>query len=147
MVSIIREREQASRAPETQNLESASTVELIGRAVDQTSLIIRQEVALAKAELALKAKRATFGAALSAGAALMALIALLCAVGAAVAGLAGVVPVWAAALIVMGGLLCVAGVAGYAAMRSFAKASPSTPPDAIASVKADVTEVKEHFHR
>jgi cyanophycinase-like exopeptidase len=147
MVSVIREREQASRSLDSQSLESASTVELIGRAVDQTSLIIRQELALAKAELALKAKRATFGVVLSAGAALMALIALLCAVGAAVAGLAGVVPVWAAALIVAGGLVCVAGIAGFGAMRAFAKASPSTPPDAVASVKADVTEVKEHFRR
>ena len=39
-------------------LESESTVRLINRALDQTSLIIRQEVAPAKAELVQKAKRA-----------------------------------------------------------------------------------------
>jgi hypothetical protein len=131
----------------TRNLDSASTAELVGRAVDQTSLIIRQEVALAKAELSEKGKRAGMGAALGAGAALMAFIALLCAVGAAVAGFAGLVPVWAAALIVAAILLGIAGAAGLAAKQAFAKASPAAPPDAIASVKADVNEIKEHFRR
>lgn len=132
---------------EAAGLESATTVQLIGRALDQTSLIIRQELALARAEFAQKAERAVVGVLLSAGAAVTALIALLCAVGAAVAGLSGAVPVWAAALIVAAGLFAVAGIAGLCAKRAFAKAAPSTPPDALASVRADVTEIKEHLHR
>lgn len=128
-------------------LESASTAELVGRALEQTTLIIRQELALARAELVQKAKRAAVGVVLSAGAAVAALIALLCAVAAAVAGLAGVVPVWAAALIVAAGLLGVAGIAGLSAVRAFQKAAPAAPPDALASVKADITEIKEHFRR
>jgi hypothetical protein len=126
-------------------LESATTVQLIGRALDQTALIIRQELALARAELVQKVQRAVVGVVLSAGAGVLALIALLCAVGAAVAGLSGAVPVWAAALIVAAGLLGVAGVAGLCAKRAFAKAAPSAPPDALASVRADVAEVKGHF--
>jgi hypothetical protein len=128
-------------------VESASTVQLINRALDQISLIIRQEVALAKAEFARKAKRAAVGVVLSLGAAFIACVALLCGVAAAVAGLAGVLPVWAAALIVAGALLLGAGLAGLAALRSFAKATPSTPPDVVASVHADVTEIKEHLRR
>jgi hypothetical protein len=126
-------------------LESASTVELVNRAIEQTTLIIRQEFALARAELVQKAKRAVLGTMLSIGAAAIAFVALLCGVAAAVAGLAGVMPTWAAALIVAGILLAGAGLAGGVAVRAFAKASPSTPPDVVASVKADVAEIKEHL--
>lgn len=129
------------------DLDSATTVQLIGRALDQAALIIRQELALARAELVQKAQRAVVGVVLSAGAGILAVIALLCAVGAAVAGLSGAVPVWAAALIVAAGLFGVAGLAGLCAKRAFAKAAPSAPPDALASVRADVAEVKGHFQR
>lgn len=134
-----------STSTEAESLESASIVQLVGRALDQTTLIIRQEIALARAELVQKAQRAVVGVVLSAGAAVVALIALLCAVGAAVAGLSGVVPIWAAALIVAAGLLGVAAVAGLCAKRAFAAASPAAPPDAVASVRADITEIREHI--
>ena len=128
-------------------LESESTGRLINRAIEQTSLIIRQEVALAKAELAQKAKRAVVGVLLSVGAAVVAFVALLCGVVAAVAGLAGLVPTWAAALIVAGVLAVGAGLGAVAAMREFARATPSTPPDVVASLHADVAEIKEHLRR
>jgi hypothetical protein len=128
-------------------VESESTARLVNRALEQTSLIIRQEVALAKAELVQKAKRAAVGVLLSVGAALIAFVALLCGVTAAVAGLAGVVPTWAAALIVAAVPALGAGLGLMAALRAFGKASPSTPPDVVASVHADVNEIKEHLRR
>jgi len=130
-----------------QALESVSTTGLVNLAIEQTGLIVRQEIALARAELTSKAKRALLGALFSAGAALLAFVALLCGVAAAVAGLAGVLPTWAAALIVAGVLFAAAGIGGLGARRAFAKAAPSTPPDVVASVKADVTEVKERMRR
>jgi Putative Actinobacterial Holin-X, holin superfamily III len=132
---------------QARGVESASTVELVNRAVEQTSLIIRQELALARAEITRKAKRAVLGTMLTIVAATIATVALLCGVAAGIAGLAGVVPTWAAALIVAGVLLAGAGLVGAVAARSFSKSAPSTPPDVIASVKADVTEIKEQLKR
>jgi hypothetical protein len=132
---------------EALGLKSESTVRLINRALEQTSLIVRQEVALAKAELIQKAKRALVGVLLSLSAAAIAFVALLCGVTAAIAGLAGVVPTWAAALIVAAILFLGAGLGAVAAVRSFGRATPSTPPDVVASVHADVTEIKEHLRR
>jgi hypothetical protein len=129
------------------NFDSVSTVGLVSLAVEQTELIIRQELALARAELADKAKRAVFGATVGGGAALLTFVALLCATGAAVAGLAGVVPAWAAALIVAGILFALAGLCGLIAKRALAKATPSSPPDVVASVKADITEVRRRLRR
>jgi hypothetical protein len=132
---------------EALGLKSESTARLINRALEQTSLIIRQEVALAKAELVQKAKRAVVGVLFSLTAAVIAFVALLCGVTAAIAGLAGVVPTWAAALIIAGVLFLGAGLGALAAVRAFRKATPSTPPDVVASVHADVTEIKEHLRR
>lgn len=129
------------------SLDSVSTVGLVNLAVQQTELIARQELALARAELADKAKRAGFGAAVGAGAALLAFVALLCATGAAVAGFAGLVPVWAAALIVAGLLFGAAGLGGLIAKRALAEATPSASPDVVASVKADITEVRRRLRR
>lgn len=129
------------------SLDSVSTVGLVNLAVEQTEQIVRQEIALARAELAGKAKRAAVGSAAGGVAAVIAFVGLLCATGAAVAGFSGILPVWAAALIVAGILFAVAGIAGLVAMRSFAKATPSSPPDVVASVKADITEVRRRLRR
>jgi ABC-type multidrug transport system permease subunit len=126
---------------------NASTAELFNRAFEQATLIIRQELALARAEVVQKLKRAVLGTMLSVGAAAIAFVALLCGVAAAVAGLAGVVPTWAAALIVAAVLLVGAAVVGALALRAFAKASPSTPPDVVASVRDDLSEIKEHLQQ
>jgi hypothetical protein len=128
-------------------VESASTVELVNRAVEQTTLIICQELALARAEVTQKIKRAALGTMLSIVASTIAFVALLAGVAAAILGLAGVVPAWAAALIVAGILFAGAGLVGAFAARTFARATPSTPPDVVASVKADITEIKEQLKR
>jgi hypothetical protein len=136
-----------SESEQALGVESVSTVELVNRAFEQATLIIRQELALARAEVVQKVKRAVLGTMLSVGAVAIAFVALLCGVGAAVAGLAGVVPTWAAALIVAAILFAGAGLVGFFAVRAFAKASPSTPPDVVASVRADLTEIKDHLPR
>jgi hypothetical protein len=104
-----------------QGLESTSVVELFGRSAGRTSSISRQEPAVARIELAGKARHAAFGVLLSTGASAMVVIALLAEAGTAVAGLTGIIPVRAAALIVAAGLAGVAGLAVLAAVRTVDK--------------------------
>jgi hypothetical protein len=49
---------------------------------------------------------------------------------------------WLAALIVAGALFLVAGVLALLGKRQVTKASPPEPKEAVASVKADVDEVR-----
>src|SRR4051794_6571642 len=80
-----------------------STAALIARATKQLSTLIREELRLAQAEMSAKGRRMGFGGGLFGAAGLMAMLAVQALVAAAVAGLAVVVPVWGAALIVAGG--------------------------------------------
>ena len=84
--------------------------ELVKQLSEQTSRLARQEVALAKAELSLKAKRAGVGGGMFGGAAIFGLYAVGALVAAAIAALATAVATWAAALIVAAVLGVVAGV-------------------------------------
>ena len=77
---------------------------------EQMSRLVREEIALAKAELFAGTRQAVMGGGLLSGAALAAHTAWLAMAVAAGAGLALVLPVWAAALIVAGGLAAIAGL-------------------------------------
>jgi len=68
----------------------------------QVSSLVRDEIALAKAELVTDARQAAMGGGLLSGSAVVGHTAWLTAAAAAVAGLSLVLPVWAAALIVAG---------------------------------------------
>lgn len=127
--------------------QEASVGELVGQASAQLSILVRQEMRLARAEMTRKGKRAGLGGGMFGGAGLLAGIALLALAGAAVAGIALVLPVWASCLIVAGALLAVAGVLALVGKREFTHAVPPTPQDAIDGVRADVEEIKERAHR
>lgn len=64
-----------------------------------------------------RAKRAAADVVLSPGSFVTALVALLCAVGVALAGLAGALPVWIAALITVVGLISLAVLAALSGTR------------------------------
>lgn len=120
----------------------ASVAELARQLSDQTTQLARQEVALAKAELAEKGKRAGIGAGMFGGAGLVGLYAVGALIAAAILALATAVDGWLAALIV--GLL-LAAVAGVLALLGKGKVQAATPPlptEAISSVKADVETAK-----
>ncbi|WP_026422003.1 phage holin family protein [Actinokineospora inagensis] len=124
-----------------------TTGELVGKLGEQVSRLVRDELALAKAELRDKGKQAGLGAALGGTAGVLVWFAVGTLVAAAVAGLAVVWPVWAAALVVAGVLLVVAaGLAGWAA-RSVRRATPPIPEQAIDSTRRDIEAVKEGAHR
>lgn len=63
---------------------------------------------------------------------------------ASILALALVVPAWAAALIVGGALLAVAGVISLVGKKQVQQATPATPERTVASVKHDIDDVKEH---
>lgn len=119
-----------------------STSELVQRASEQITLLVRDEIALAKAELAEKGKHAGIGVGLFGGGGVLAVYG----VGAAIATLIIVfdlfLPLWLAALIVTAALFLVAGILALLGKRQVTKAVPPEPKEAVASLKADVAEVK-----
>jgi hypothetical protein len=124
-----------------------SVGELVKQASEQLSELVRDELRLAHAELAAKGKRARIGGGMLGVAAVFGLIALGALAAAAIAALSLVLPVWAAALIVAGGLFAAAGILALAGKKEVGRAMPPTPEQAIGSVKADVHEIKERAHR
>jgi uncharacterized membrane protein YqjE len=119
-----------------------STSELVQRASEQITRLVRDEIALAKAELAEKAKHAGIGAGLFGGGGVLAVYG----VGVLIATLVLVLNIWLwawlAALIVTVVLFAVAGVLALLGKKQVTKAVPPEPKEAVASVKADVDEVK-----
>jgi MFS family permease len=124
-----------------------STGDLVKNLSEQVSRLIRDELKLAEYEMTAKAKRAGRGAGMFGGSGLFALYGIGCLLAAAILGLTGVVPGWAAALIVGGALLIIAGIAALLGKREFGQATPAVPEQTVQSVKADVEEIKERAHR
>jgi uncharacterized membrane protein YqjE len=119
-----------------------STSELVQKASEQISRLVKDEIALAKVELAEKGKHAGIGVGLFGGGGVLALYG----VGALFATLIIVLdlfmPLWAAALIVSVLLFAAAGVLALLGKKQVSRAVPPEPVDAIVSAKADVDEVK-----
>ena len=120
----------------------ASIAELIKQLSEQSSRLARQEVELAKAELAIKGKRAGVGAGMFGGAGLIGFCGLGALTAAGVLALATAVTAWLAALIVAGVLAAVAGVLALQGKRNVAQATPPLPEQATESVKEDVQWAK-----
>jgi hypothetical protein len=125
----------------------ASAGELVKNLSEQVSRLIRDELKLAEYEMTRKAKRMGRGAGMFGGSGLVALYGIGCLLAAAIIGLAIVLPAWAAALIVGGALLVIAGVAALLGKSQVSKAVPPMPEQTVQSVKADVDEIKERAHR
>jgi MFS family permease len=116
--------------------------ELVRQLSEQTSRLARQEVELAKAELAVKGKRAGQGAGMFGGAGLLGLYALGALTAAIVLALATAVAGWLAALIVAVVYGAIAGVLALTGRRKVAAATPPVPEQATESVKEDVRWAK-----
>ena len=136
-----------SEANRNSDLRELPIGELVGRLSEQVSHLVRDELRLALAELKQKGKRAGLGAGLTGAAGVIALFGLAVLVAAVIAALALVLPVWAAALIVGGVLLLLAGVLALAGIGQVKRGTPPTPDQAIASTKRDIETVKESARR
>jgi uncharacterized membrane protein YqjE len=126
---------------------NATTGELITRLSSQVSELVRGEIALAKAELAQKGKRAGIGAGLAGAAGVLALYGVGALITTVIAALALVLPVWAAALIVAVVIFIVAGVLGLLGKNQIQRATPPVPEITVESVKRDVATVSERIKR
>jgi hypothetical protein len=119
-----------------------STAELVQQASEQLSRLVRDEITLAKVELAEKGKRAGIGAGLFGGAGALGMYGLGAAIATGIIALDLVLPLWLAALIVTVTLFVIAGVLALLGKKQLSRAVPPEPLAAIESVKADVDEVK-----
>ncbi|MEU6313313.1 phage holin family protein [Streptomyces sp. NPDC047014] len=125
----------------------ASVGELVSRASQQMSELVREEMQLARAEMTQKGKRFGLGGGLFGGAGLVGILSAQALVAAGIAALALVLPFWASALIVAAVLAVVAAVLALAGKKQVAEAGKPAPEQTIDSVKADVARIKEKAHR
>jgi len=117
--------------------------ELVKDLSAQVSTLVRQEVDLAKAELAEKGKKAGVGAGLLGGAGVAALLTLGSLTAFLILALALVLPAWAAALIVTalwGAVAAVLALQGRNKMREMGK---PVPEKTVETVKEDVQWLKD----
>jgi membrane protein len=119
-----------------------SVAELVKQLSEQSSRLARQEVELAKAELAVKGKKAGVGIGMFGGAGVFGFYGFGALVAAAVLALSLAVAAWLAALIVAAVLAAVAGVLALQGRSKVAQATPPVPEQAAESVKEDVQWAK-----
>ena len=118
---------------------------LVEQLSEQTTRLVRAEVALAKAEMTEKAKRSGIGIGLVAAALVIVLYAVGVLIWAGVIGLGTVWPLWLSALVVGVAMLLVAGLAVAIAVGQLKKAARR--PETIDRVKEDVETLKKGVRR
>lgn len=116
---------------------------LLRRLSDQTSLLVREEVALAKAELGEKARKAGRGAGMFGGAGAVALYGFGALTAAIVLALSLALASWLAALIVAVVYFAIAGIAALAGKKQVEQATPAMPEQTVETVKEDVRWTKQ----
>ncbi len=127
---------------DTGEARGASIAELVKELSEQSSRLARQEVELAKAELAIKGRRAGIGAGMFGGAGVFGFYAFGALTAAGVLALATAVAAWLAALIVAAVLGAVAGLLALQGRKKVGQATPPVPEQASESVKEDVRWAK-----
>lgn len=123
----------------------ASLGKLVEHLAEQTSRLVRAEIALAKAELAEKAARSGIGAGLLGGALVLLMYALGVLILAGVFGLGIVWPLWLSALAIGLFLVLLAVVLVLVGVRQLKGAG--TAPETVQRVKDDITTIKEGMRR
>jgi uncharacterized membrane protein YqjE len=116
--------------------------ELLKELSTETSTLVRQELELAKAEMAEKGKQAGLGAGMFGGAGLFGLLALGALTACAIAALATGMDLWLSALIVTVVYAVIAGVLALIGRQKTREAAPPAPEQAIESTKEDVQWAK-----
>ena len=118
--------------------EERSLAELMKELSTQASTLAQKEVELAKAEMAVKAKRLGIGAGAFGAAALVGLFALGALTATAILALATALAPWLAALIVTAVYAATAGVLALVGKSRIEAGTPPVPEQAVESVKEDV---------
>lgn len=133
--------EQPVKSPEQ------STGDLVKQLSDQVSLLVRDELKMARLEMTRKGKQAGVGAGMFGASGLGALYAIACLLAAAIIAISGEIRPWLAALIVGLALLAASAVAALVGKGRMKRATPPVPEQTVDSAKADVEEVMERMHR
>ncbi len=124
--------------------DEASLGEIVTRVSENASLLVREEIELAKAEVEQKVKRLTRGAVTGAVAAVFLLFSLIYFLLAAAWGLNSLLDSFWLGFLITGAILVLLGCAGAAfAARSFKKNAPPTPDQAIEEARL-IKEAIEH---
>jgi hypothetical protein len=128
----------------TRDKRSESTAELVMELSREVSQLVREEIALAKAEMTEKGKKAGIGAGMLSGAVVLALAAVGGSMATLILLLDLVMPAWLAALIVTLVYGAVAAVLALRGKERITDAAPPAPEQTIESVKEDVQWAKSH---
>jgi uncharacterized membrane protein YqjE len=126
----------------TGELHDRPVGELLRELSNQTTTLVRQELELAKAEMAEKGKQAGIGAGMFGGAGLFGVFALAALTTCVIAALATAMDVWLAALIVAVVYAAVAAVMAVLGRQKTREAAPPAPEQAIESTKEDIQWAK-----
>jgi len=115
-----------------------SIADLLKQLSDQTATLVRQELDLAKVELAVKGKQAGWGAGMVGGAGMFGLYAVGALTACLILALATAVTGWLAALIVAAVYGATAAVLAVAGKSKVQRGVPPVPEQTVESVKEDV---------
>ena len=125
-----------------QHLQDKPTAELVKDISDQATRLVRSEIELAKAELAVKGKQAGIGAGMFGGAGIFAVFGFGALTAAAIAALSTAMATWLAALIVAVVYFAIAGIVALLGKNRVQQATPPLPERAIDSTKQDIETTK-----
>ena len=135
------------KSPQIPTQREQSTGDLVKQLSDQVSLLVRDELKMARLEMTRKGKQAGVGAGMFGASGLGALYAIACLLAAAIIAISGEIRPWLAALIVGLALLAASAVAALVGKGRMKRATPPVPEQTVDSAKADVEEVMERMHR
>jgi Putative Actinobacterial Holin-X, holin superfamily III len=131
----------------TNGKNNRSTSELVRDLSEQSSRLVRQEIALARAELTQKGVEAGVGIGLLSGAGILALYGLGALTAAGVLLLSTAMKAWVAAVVIAGGILTVAGATALIGTSRLAQAAPPVPEATIETAKKDAKTIRASIHR
>ena len=118
------------------------TAELMRELTDQTTALVRKEIALAKVEMAEKGKKAGAGAGMFGAAGLFGVGAFAAITACLIWALSTLVVGWLAALIVGVAYIAIAGVLALSGKKQVKQATPPVPERAVDSTKEDLEWLK-----
>ena len=113
---------------------------------EHATAIVKLETQLALAEVKRKATKMVGSVALLLAAGMLGGLAFLIGIAAGVAGIATALPVWLSLLIVMGGLLLLAGPLGMAGLVLLKRGTPPIPEQAIEEARLTTEALKNGRH-
>jgi Putative Actinobacterial Holin-X, holin superfamily III len=128
----------ATRPDDAEELRQLPMGELVKQLGEEVSILVRQELELARAEMTAKARQAGIGLGELSSGGIAALFALGALTACIIAALALTMPVWAAALIVAAVYAVIAAVLLLVGRQQLGRAAPPVPERTQQTIKEDV---------